>query len=111
MHNFQKTLCGFLTECKNDALYELKDNKTYSDWRTECSGLNSLLIKLMPPDCLEVFRQYQEAANAVSGIESDYCYLHAIRSYLSIGKQFDAPSNAQWDCFVSHMIHKPANPA
>lgn len=108
MADFQKRLCDFLGECKNDALLELGENKAYTAWSEKCSALYASLTKLMPPECLELLKQYQEAASAMSGIESDYCYLCAIRDYLRIGKQFDTQTDDVWSDFVSHMIPDPA---
>ena len=103
MAGFQKRFCDFLSECKHDALLELGGNEAYSRWKRQCAELNGSLVELMPPQCLEVFKQYQEAVSAISGIESDYCYLCGMRDNLGIGQQFDK-SNGAWDELVSHMI-------
>lgn len=104
MVDFQQRLCDFLTECKNDALLELKENKTYAAWKEKSADLYGSLIMLMTPECLEAFKLYQEAMSATSGIESDYCYMCGTRDYLRIGKQFSIPRELEWDDFVSYMI-------
>lgn len=110
MADFQERLCDFLSECKNDALQELNGNAAYIEWRKKLAALNSSIATLMPPDCLEAFKQYQETVSAISGLESDYCYVCGIRDYLRIGRQFDIPHGAEWDSFASHMIpNAPGN--
>jgi hypothetical protein len=103
MSSYQKRLCDFFSECKHDALKELEHKDAFKVWKRKFRELNDSLMERMPQECRGVFKQYQEAVSAISGMESDYCYLCGIRDYVNIERQFDNSSGA-WDKLVSQMI-------
>jgi hypothetical protein len=100
---YQERLSDFLSECKLGALQELGGNEAYKSWKNRYIELAGSLMELMPPECSDVFKQFQEAANAIGGIETDFCYMCGMRDYLSMGQQFDKSTGA-WDALVEQMI-------
>jgi len=103
MASFNENLGAFLTECRNNALVELKSNERYADWKRKQSELRSGLESVISAEAVQLLEDYLEAGLTVQGMEMNKALLCGLTVQSDIRWRFDA-SSAEYPAFEEEYL-------
>lgn len=101
--SFDKNLGNFLTECRNNALEELKSDSRYADWKHKQSELRSKLEAVISAEAVKLFEEYSETSGAVQSMEFNKVFLCGLTTHADIRRRFDAAS-AEYPVFAKEYL-------
>ena len=93
MASFNENLGAFLTECRNNALVELKSNERYADWKRKQSELRSGLEAAISAEAAQLLEDYLEVGLTVQGMEINKALLCGLTIQSDIRRRFDTSSD------------------
>jgi len=86
---FYENLSNFLTECRNNALAELRTDKRYTEVAKSQADLYYKLEALISPEAVPLLEDYTEAAVAVHAMECNTSLLCGLAIQSNIRRHFD----------------------
>lgn len=103
MASFNENLDAFLTECRNNALEELKTDEKYAEWKRKQTELRSRLESAFDAETAKLFEEYSDATLSVQGIELNKVMLCGLTVLSDIRRRFDAAS-AEYPAFAENFL-------
>lgn len=103
MASFNENLGAFLTECRNNALEELKSNERYADRKRRQSELRSGLEAVISAEAVQLLEDYLEAGLTVQGMEMNKALLCGLTTQSEIRRRFDT-SSAEYPAFEEEYL-------
>lgn len=103
MASFSENLDMFLTECRNNALEELKTDEHYSEWKRKQTELRSRLVSSIGAEAAQLFEEYSDAALSVQGIEMNNVMLCGLTVLSDIRQRFDSEA-AEYPAFAEKFL-------
>ena len=94
MATFNENLGNFMTECRNNALEELKANPRYINWQEQRRKLRSILVEKVGPELVD---EYMEVMGAVVGMELSKVMLCGASTYHAVIRRFDSTTSEYRD--------------
>lgn len=92
MASFNENLGNFLTECRNNAMEELKSNARYSEWKSKQRDLRSRLESIISAEAVQLLEEYAETTYAVQGMEFNKIHLCGLTALSDIRRLLDTAS-------------------
>jgi plasmid replication initiation protein len=89
MDSFNEYLGYFLTDCRNNALEELRYNKRYIELKQAWDELRAKLETLISPEAVSLLEEYAIAGLRVNGMEYDRVLLCGMTVLTEIQKRLD----------------------
>ena len=103
MAMFNENLCNFLTECRNNALDELKTNNQYVEQKKKQSKLFLQLKLIINPETKEIFEEYLEVTSALQSMELNKALLCGLTIQSDIGLHLNT-STLEYQNFLKEYI-------
>jgi len=103
MDMFSEYFGYFITNCRDNALEELRSNKGYNELKSKQDGLRTELEAVISPEAQAVLDKFFEAAVAVKAMECNRTLLCGLTTSVEIHKRFDA-STDEYKAFAKEYL-------
>ena len=90
MESLNEYLGSLLTNCRNNALEELRYNKRYAERKQAQTDIRAKLESLISPEASALLEDYAEAGVHLQGIEFNRVMLCGLTTLNELQKRFDA---------------------
>ena len=103
MESFNEYLGNLLTDCRNNALEELRSNERYAERKKIQADLRAKLEALISPEATDLLEEYAEAGVHLNGFEYNAVIVCGLTAQSEIQKRFDA-STPEYRAFLREYI-------
>jgi len=93
MDTFSEYFGYFITNCRDNALEELRSNQNYNDLKMTQDDLRTKLEAIISPEAQAVLESFWESAVAVKAMECNRTLLCGLTTSAEIQKRFDASTD------------------
>ena len=103
MNTFNEYLSYFLTDCRNNALEELRFDKHYAERKQTQAAIRSKLEALISSEAVKLLEEYSEAGVVLQGIEYNRVILCGLTTMSEIQKRLDV-STPEYKAFAEEYL-------
>jgi hypothetical protein len=103
MGSFDEYLGYFLTDCRNNALEELRHDKRYTEKKQAQADILSKLEAIISDEAKALLEDYTLSVAVVNGIEFDRVMLCGLSTLNELRKRFDA-STPEYEAFAEEYL-------
>ena len=103
MESFNEYFGYLITNCRDNALEELRSNKNYNELKNAHDDLRIRLEAAVSPETQEVLEKFIEASVAVKAMECNRTLLCGLTLSAEIQKRFDA-STDEYKAFAEEYL-------
>jgi len=103
MESFNEYLGSFLTDCRNNALEELRSNKRYTEKKQAQADLRSKLEAAISPDAVSLLEEYAETGVHIQGMEYNRVILCGLTTMSEVHKRLDT-STPEYKVFAEEYL-------
>ena len=103
MDTFSEYFGYFITNCRDNALEELRSNKGYNELKSAQDDLRTELETVISPEAQEMLDKFLETAVAVKAMECNRTLLCGLTTSVEIHKRFDA-STDEYKAFAKEYL-------
>ena len=103
MDSFNEYLGYFLTDCRNNALEELKTDERYIKRKQNQADIRAKLEALISPEAAAVLEEYATAGVMLQGMEYDKVILCGLTAMGEVRKRLDT-STPEYKAFAEEYI-------
>jgi hypothetical protein len=104
MDSFNEYLGYFLTECRNNALEELRSDKRYIEKKQAQADIRSKLEAIISPEAKALLEDYDISALTINGLEFNRVMLCGLSLTAEVCKRFDI-STPQYKAFADGYLN------
>ena len=103
MDSFNEYLGYMLTDCRNNALEELRSHKRYAELKQVQDGIRAKLEATITPEAQTLLEDYTQAVVTLQGLEFNKVLLCGLTAPAEIRKRFDA-STPEYAAFADEYL-------
>ena len=103
MESFSECFSTLITNCRDNALEELRSNKKFGELKTAESDLRTKLEALISPEAQDILEDFMEAVVAVKGMECNRALLCGLTVSATIQRHYDA-STPEYKAFAEEYL-------